>query len=55
MEKQEINTGNESLDEILKTIGPYLPKTPKAEPVEQRQWKKQDYTYPPRRMGESKI
>jgi len=43
--EEEINTGNDSLDEMLERIRPYLPKTPKAEPVKPGVWKRQDYTY----------
>ena len=53
--ERKIVSGTEALDEILKRIKPYLPKTPKAEPVKQRVWKKQEYTYPPRIKGESRF
>jgi len=36
---KKIEQAFESLDEILKRIGPYMPEAPKGEPKEERQWK----------------
>lgn len=38
----------ESLEDILKRIGPYMPKSPKAEQKKERQWRlaKDDDTLP---------
>lgn len=36
---KKIEQAKESLEDILRRIGPYMPKTPKAEPTEERQWK----------------
>ncbi len=36
---KKIEQAKESLEEILRRIGPYMPKTPKSEPTKERQWK----------------
>ncbi|MHC4595693.1 MAG: hypothetical protein ACYS19_12215 [Planctomycetota bacterium] len=36
---KKIEQAIESLDEILKRIGPYMPEAPKGEHKEERQWK----------------
>lgn len=43
-----IDQAIESLEEIVKRIGPYMPKPPKAEHKEKRQWRlaKDDNTLP---------
>jgi hypothetical protein len=44
---KKIEQAFESLEEILKRIGPYMPKMPKAEHKEERQWKLgKDATFP---------
>jgi len=36
---KKIEEAFESLEEILKRIGPYMPEAPKGERKEERQWK----------------
>jgi hypothetical protein len=44
---KKIEQAKDSLDDILKRIGPYMPKTPKEEPTKERQWKmSKDITCP---------
>ena len=38
-ENKKIKQACESLDDILKRIGPYLPEPPKGETIEESQWK----------------
>lgn len=35
---KELKSAKESLDDILKRIGPFRPKTPKAKPAEDKEW-----------------
>lgn len=37
--QNRIDTARESLDEILGRIGPYMPKTPKTEQKQPKQWR----------------
>jgi len=37
--RKDIEPARQSLDKILRRIGPFLPKTPKVEQKEPRQWK----------------
>ncbi len=44
---KKIEQAVESLEEILRRIGPYLPKAPEREQKEERQWRlSKDTTYP---------
>ena len=36
---KKIDQATESLEEILKRIGPFMPKPPKPEPREQHHWR----------------
>lgn len=39
MKNNKLKKAADSLEDILDRIGPYLPKMPKAEHKEERQWK----------------
>ena len=40
--KKKIGQAIESLEDILKRIGPYMPKLPQSEAQEKRHWKSAD-------------
>lgn len=39
MKNKKIEQARESLDDILKRLGPYIPKLPKGKQKEEPQWK----------------
>lgn len=46
--EEELKSAQESLDDILRRIGPFRPKPPKAKPAEKKEWRVvTEGTFPP--------